>query len=483
MAISVVSGPSAKPRSGFASGRRAGVVEAPNDAAAETGAVGGGAGRGRTIAASVGSVAAAGAAGVAGAVIADSAVGGTVSGSIAGSADAAVSGRAAKVADSAVGSTVAVSIAGSAHAAVSGKAARVADSSAGVGERLRARLTTLAPGLALTLAAVAVATAANRVYPSLSPLTAAVVLGVLAANLLPRAALAAARPGLTVAAKRVMRCGIVLLGLQLAVGDVLGLGWEALVLVVVVVGATFFGTRWLGRRMDLPGRQPLLIATGFAICGASAVAAMEAVTRRRDTPEDDPDPLVAIALVTLCGSLAIVVLPLLKGPLGLGDVTYGHWVGASVHDIGQVVAAAGTGGAAAVKPAVVVKLMRVAMLAPMVAGAALAERRRANAAGAAAAGTDGAADVPQGRRPPILPLFVVGFLAMIALRSTGVLPAAAVGHAKQLQDLLLAAGMFGLGAGVRIGELRRTGVRPLLLGLASWLLIAAVAYVGVRLTG
>jgi uncharacterized integral membrane protein (TIGR00698 family) len=357
-------------------------------------------------------------------------------------------------------------------------------------QRFRTRLTALAPGLALTIAAVILATAANRLYPSLSPLTAAVVLGVLGANLLPRATLAAARPGLTLAAKRVMRCGIVLLGLQLAVGDVLGLGWEALVLVVVVVGATFAGTQWLGRRMGLPGRQPLLIATGFAICGASAVAAMEAVTRRRDTPKDDPDPLVAIALVTLCGSLAIAVLPLLKAPLGLGDVTYGHWVGASVHDIGQVVAAAGTGGAAAVKPAVVVKLMRVAMLAPMVAGAALAERRKANAAAAAratgaasTAGDENAADVPHAKKPPILPLFVAGFLAMIALRSTGVLPAAAVGHAKQIQDLLLAAGMFGLGTGVRIGELRRTGVRPLLLGLASWLLIAAVAYVGVRVTG
>ena len=77
---------------------------------------------------------------------------------------------------------------------------------------------------------------------------------------------------------------------------------------------------------------------------------------------------------------------------------------------------------------------------------------------------------------------VVGFLLMIALRSTGWVPAAAVDHAKQVQDLLLAAGMFGLGSGVRVRELARTGVRPLLLGLASWVLVAAVAYIGVRLT-
>ncbi|MEZ0111197.1 putative integral membrane protein (TIGR00698 family) [Catenulispora sp. EB89] len=375
-----------------------------------------------------------------------------------------------------------------------------------------ARLRAVLPGLALTAGAVAAAWFANRMWPTLSPLTAAVVLGVLAANLLPAAAMSAARPGLRVAAKPVMRLGIALLGLQLALGDVLKLGWQTLALVVAVVFATFFGTQWLGHRMGLPGRQPLLIATGFAICGASAVAAMEGVTRRPGESEDDPDPVVAVALVTLCGSLAILVLPLLRGPLGLHDpAAFGHWVGASVHDVGQVVATAGSGGAAAVNGAVVVKLMRVAMLAPMVAGTAVAWRRAAGAAAPVAETVAAPApvrvavgvgagpyadatiravkpnDAPSVRtegaeHPPIVPLFVLGFLAMIAVRTAGVLPASALGAAKQLQDLLLAGGMFGLGTGVRLRELARTGAKPLALGLASWALIASAAYIGVRLT-
>jgi uncharacterized membrane protein YadS len=339
-------------------------------------------------------------------------------------------------------------------------------------------------------------------WPTLSPLTAAVVLGVVAANLLPAAAMSAARPGLHIAAKRVMRIGIVLLGLQLALGDVLKLGWQTLAVIVAVVFATFFGTQWLGRRMGLPGRQPLLIATGFAICGASAVAAMEGVTRRPGESADDPDPVLAVALVTLCGSLAILVLPLLRGPLGLYDpAVFGHWVGASVHDVGQVVATSSSGGAVAVNGAVVVKLMRVAMLAPMVAGTAVAWRRRAPVTEKVAVqarvpvgvgvGFSEAADTepqvkaiaPAAKHPPLVPLFVVGFLAMIAIRTTGLLPASALGAAKQLQDLLLAAGMFGLGTGVRVRELARTGAKPLALGLASWALIAGAAYMGVRLTG
>ncbi|NUS05617.1 MAG: putative sulfate exporter family transporter [Nonomuraea sp.] len=371
-------------------------------------------------------------------------------------------------------------------------------------KRLPSRPTTAATavaasraGLALTVAAVAVAWAANRVWPTLSPLTAAVVLGVVAANVLPPAVRSAARPGLQVAAKRVMRLGIVLLGLQLALGDVLHLGWQTLAFVVAAVFVTFFGTQWLGHRLGLPGRQPLLIATGFAICGASAVAAMEGVTRqpgmreedgdgnwRGDADEgDDPDPVVAVALVTLCGSLAILVLPLLRMPLGLTDpACFGHWVGASVHDVGQVVAAAGAGGPTSVNGAVVVKLMRVAMLAPIVAGTAV-YRRTSGDTGCEKRRVAPSREKPTEVRQPLLPLFVAGFLAMIALRSTGVLPTSALSAAKQLQDLLLAGGMFGLGCGVRVRELVRTGPRPLVLGLASWALIAGAAYVGVRLTG
>ena len=327
-----------------------------------------------------------------------------------------------------------------------------------------------APGLACTAVGVALAWEIDRLLPTVATLTAAVVLGVLARNL--RLLPAAARPGLDLAGKRLMRFGIVLLGLKLALGEVLALGWQTLAVVVAVVAATFFGTRWLGTRMGLPGDQALLIATGFSICGASAVAAMNGVT---DSDEDDV--VTAVALVTLCGSLAIVVLPLLHHPLGLTDLQFGRWAGASVHDVGQVVAVAQTAGPAALAQAVVVKLMRVALLAPIVAGTAVARRRARSAGpdagGAAAVGT---------RRPPIVPLFVLGFLAMVAVRSTGLVPTGVVNGVESLDNLLLAAALFGLGSAVDVGRLVRTGGRALLLGLASWVMIAGVSYAGVLLT-
>ncbi|MEU0933234.1 MULTISPECIES: putative sulfate exporter family transporter [unclassified Embleya] len=323
------------------------------------------------------------------------------------------------------------------------------------------------PGLLAAALAVAAGWGAHRLWPQLPMLTVTVALGILAANV--RALPAATAPGLGFAGRRLMRAGVVLLGLKLALGDIVGLGFAPVAMVVVVVVVTFFGTRWLGRRIGLPGDQPLLIATGFAICGASAVAAMNGVS-----DSDEEDVATAVALVTLCGSLAIVVLPLLQAPLGLDAVRYGGWVGASVHDVGQVVAAGGVAGSVALHTAVVVKLMRVLLLAPIVVGTGYAMRRRA-----ARAGDTGPAGA---RRPALMPLFVVGFLAMVVVRSTGLLPESVLEVAGTVQDLLLAAALFGLGSMVDLSKLVRTGWRALALGFASWALIAGAAYGGVLLT-
>ncbi|WP_308036354.1 YeiH family protein [Streptomyces sennicomposti] len=338
------------------------------------------------------------------------------------------------------------------------------------------------PGLAVAAAGVALAWTAHRVLPAVPLLTAAIVLGVAAAHLPgPRAVVrGVARPGLSFAGKRLMRAGVVLLGLSVGLGDVLGLGWETVAMVLGTVAATFAGTVWLGRRMGLPGDQPLLIATGYAICGASAIGAMSEVS---DSEEEDV--ATAVALVTLCGTLAIVVLPLLHRPLGLDATQFGRWVGAGVHDVGQVVATAQTAGPTALREAVLVKLMRVAMLAPLVAAVGLSlRRRRTGGSGTAHTAPDDAAHTsPAGaRRAPIVPLFVVGFLAMTALRSTGLLAQPVLTAAHQAQELLLAAALVGLGSAVHLPSLVRGGGRVAALGLCSWLVIAGVSYGGVLLT-
>lgn len=332
-----------------------------------------------------------------------------------------------------------------------------------------------APGLCLAALGVAVSMLVHDLVPAIPTLTAAMVLGIAAAHVPAVRTLTQgiARPGLSVSAKRLMRVAIVLLGLQLSLSDVLGLGWFTALMVIGVVAVTFTGTLWMGRKLGLPGDQPLLVATGYSICGASAIGAVSQTTR-----SDERDVANAVAVVTLCGTLAIGVLPLLHHPLGLGDAAFGRWVGASVHDVGQVVAAAQTAGPAALKEAVLVKLMRVAMLAPLVAVIAVTTRRRAAAAASKASEGEGG----RTRRPPLLPLFVAGFLVMILLRTTGQVPESALSSASTAQHLLLAAALFGLGSSIHLPSMTRTGGRMAVLGLASWVVIAGLSYAGTMLT-
>ncbi len=325
------------------------------------------------------------------------------------------------------------------------------------------RVGRVAPGLAMAFVAACLGILVHEWSDAVSPHVVVVVLAAVAANI--GVVRPSHRAGLTLAGRRLLRLGIVLVGFRLSISEVLDLGPRALAAVFFVVAVTFFGTQFLGRRLGLSRSLSMLVATGYSICGASAIAAAEPFSEATEE-----EVAYAIALVTLCGSLAIGVLPPLGSLIGLSSEVFGSWVGASVHDVGQVVAAASTRDAAALKAAVVVKLTRVALLAPLLTGIAVAARRRA-----ASAPDSVAIAGPAVRRPPILPLFIVMFLAAAAVRSTDILSTTALSGVKQLETLMLGMGLAGLGSGVNIRRLRTLGGRPLVLGLVSWVLVAAAA--------
>jgi uncharacterized integral membrane protein (TIGR00698 family) len=317
-----------------------------------------------------------------------------------------------------------------------------------------ARSATVVPGLFVTAVGVVTAVLLHEVVDAVGVLTWSVLLGALAANLglLPRST----GPGLRFAVRRLLRLGVVLLGFSLSVGSIAALGLPVIALVVVTLACTLVATFWLGQRIALGRPRSLLIATGFAICGASAIAAMQ------DNAEADEDDVAsAVALVTIWGTVAMVAVPLLQAPLGLSDPQLGVWAGASVHEVGQVVAAAGPAGATAVAVAVAVKLTRVLLLAPVVAGVSVLRRRRSTS--------------DTSNRPALVPMFVLGFLACVALRSLGVVPVPALAAIEQAQTLTLSAALFGLGTGVHLASLLRTGGRALTLGAVSTVLIAGVS--------
>jgi uncharacterized integral membrane protein (TIGR00698 family) len=312
----------------------------------------------------------------------------------------------------------------------------------------------IAPGLALAFAGGLVAAGLNQLVPPVSSLLIAIVLGFLFATVRPVSPVLA--PGLGTASKRVLRVGVALLGLQLGLAEIASLGWGALAVVVLVVTGGITTILLIGRRLGVPPSRALLIACGTSICGAAAVAAVDAVT-----DSDEEDVAIALALVVALGSTSMIVLPLIAMRSGLGQVEAGAWLGGSVHEVGQVVVAGGIVGASALQIAVLVKLGRVLMLAPVLA--VLSWRQRAQLKGTA------------GKRPPVLPLFVVMFIALAALGSATDLPHTLLSVAKALQVLALASAMFALGCGIHAAALRRLRRQEVFLGVSGALAVALLA--------
>lgn len=328
-------------------------------------------------------------------------------------------------------------------------------------QRRRTAWTSLVPGLLVMAAAVSAAVVLASYQQFAGALVIALGLGLLLRNLglfRPRV-----QPGIQMATKRFLRLGVVILGLQLSLPDIWNLGLPVLGLIVASVALSFYFTRSVGQRLGLTRAGATLMAAGFSICGASAIAGMQSIV-----DADDDEVASAIAMVTLYGSLVILGLPLIGGLMGLSSETFGIWSGLAVHEVAQVVATASTAGAAALAVATVVKLGRVVLLAPVAASVSIALRR-----------SEGIRKAVVSRRvDPIVPWFVIGFLALVLVRSTGWVPQTVLDIAATTATLLLAAAMFGLGTGIDIPHLVRTGGRTLALGAISTVFLGGVSLAG-----
>lgn len=328
------------------------------------------------------------------------------------------------------------------------------------------------PGITLCTVAALVAYGAGLLLPGVSPLILAIVGGIVVANLVPLPA--ATAPGIAFCAKPVLRAGIVLLGLQVVLGDILGLGLGVIAVVVCIVAVGIIGTIAIGRGLGLSPVLTVLVACGFSICGAAAVGAVAGVVDPKQ--KHDKDVVTAVALVVLFGTLMIPLLPLTANLLNLDSATAGLWAGGAIHEVAQVVAAGGVLGGGALAIAVIVKLARVLMLAPVIAILSVMERRRATA-------SDVTATASAAQLPPIVPLFVAGFLAMVVVRSFVPVPEIALDIAGVVQTLLLSAAMFALGCGVKVRALVKVGPRPFVLAALSTILVASLALTGMLLVG
>lgn len=314
------------------------------------------------------------------------------------------------------------------------------------------------PGITLVMIITAAAYGIRTLpfVSALSPMIGAIVIGILFANTMMVPSNAA--PGIALVGKQMLRLAVALLGLQLTLSQVFEIGVAGMVGLAVLVTATYVVTLIIARILGVDGPLARLIAAGTSICGASAIAAANAVD---NTNEDDV--AYAIACVTLFGTISMITYPLVGSILAMEPSAYAFWTGASIHEVAQVVAAGFQLGDAAGEFSVVVKLSRVLLLAPLLIVVSLLLARRNRNTGI---------PIELGQ---IVPVFVAAFTLLMLANSAGLVPETVRTVISQLTPVILTAALAALGLSTRFASLRAKGVLPMFL--------AAFATIAIMLGG
>jgi len=332
------------------------------------------------------------------------------------------------------------------------------------------------PGVALAVVIGIAATLVGRAVPVVGGPVPAVVLGALVGWLVRRRReqehgttdLGGLKPGVKFASSRVLQAAVVLLGAQLSIGEVLRIGGETLPVMLTTLAVCLVAAWGIGRLLRVSSTLRTLIGVGTGICGASAIAAVTPVVGAASA-----EVAYALSTIFLCNIAAVFVFPLVGHALGLSQHAFGVFAGTAVNDTSSVVATATVYGRQATDTAVVVKLVRTVMIIPIVIGlAGLEARRTARSQPDPADGPRRAGGV---RVLRLVPWFLIGFLVVVLLRTTGVLPAVAAPGFSAAATFLITVALGAVGASTDFAALRRAGFRPMLLGIVLWVFVAATS--------
>lgn len=289
---------------------------------------------------------------------------------------------------------------------------------------------------------------------SFSPLIIGIILGMLYANSLRNRLPETWVPGIKFCTKELLRTGIVLYGFRLTFQSVVAVGTAAIVIDAIIVVATILLGIWLGKLLKMDDDLSLLTATGSAICGAAAVLGAEPVVRAQPHKT-----AVAVSTVVIFGTVSMFLYPALfrAGSFALTPSEMGIYTGSTLHEVAHVVGAGNAMGSEISDTAVIVKMIRVMMLAPVLLLMSLLLARKRGGKG--------------GKTAITIPWFAFGFLAVIGFNSFDLLPASWVEYINAFDTFLLTMAMTALGAETSIQKFRQAGAKPFLLAglLYIWL--------------
>lgn len=327
----------------------------------------------------------------------------------------------------------------------------------------------LVPGVGCAAAVAVCATLLGGLAPVVGAPVFAVVGGIAIAVV--RKPSARLRPGIAFTSKRVLQGSIALMGLGLSLGEVLSIGARSAPVLLGTLAAAL-GMAWVaGRLLRLRGDTRTLIGVGTAICGASAIAAADAVVGA-----DEADVSYAIATIFTFNVVAVLLYPTLGHVVGLSQHAFGLWTGTAINDLSSVVAAATIYGHAAASYGVIVKLTRTLAIIPVCLGLAIVRGWHRN----------GGTDRPAARQVDmrrIVPVFIVAFIAAVAVNTIGLVPAAWQHGLSDLSMWMITAALAAIGLSTDVRHIRRAGLRPLALGAVLWVTVGLASLGLQALTG
>lgn len=273
-------------------------------------------------------------------------------------------------------------------------------------------------------------------------------------------------PGIQFASRNILRIGVALLGLRITTTEVMDLGWPVVGLIVASVVATILLGAMIGRLFGLRANQSVLSAGAVAICGASAALAISSVLPAHK--DHERNTIMTVAGVTALSTVAMVVYPVFVTYLQYDNATAGIFLGSTIHDVAQVVGAGYIISDQTGEISTLVKLIRVACLVPVVLSISLITHRRR-------------ADSPDKR--PLLPWFLVGFVVLVIVNSTGWVPEDAHDLLTPVSSWCLLTAVAALGVKTSLKSLADVGPAPVGVMVLQTLLLAVLVIGGLALIG
>lgn len=326
----------------------------------------------------------------------------------------------------------------------------------------------LVPGFALALVIAALAKWLESLLPIhlIGASVIALFIGMLINNFYKPTPTVA--PGLKFTSKKILKFAIILLGASLQIADVLRVGSMSLEVMFFTLLTCFGGGYFIGKALGLNWKLSNLISAGTGICGGSAIAAIAPVIDAEDT-----DIAYAMSATFLFDMAMIVLFPIMGRAMGLSDMAYGLWSGTAVNDTSSVVAAGYAFSEAAGDYATMVKLTRTLAIVPTVVVFALINVHLKKKEALASGNSDSIrASVSFGK---LFPWFILGFLAMVAVNSIGLIPASVASGAKTLSKFLMVSALAAIGLNTSFQDMRKSGIQPMIHGFIISALVVIVA--------